>query len=175
MKNIIITLIAIVNFTLIGVAQDKTMQSGNILFHAVDKKNVKATTKLFKSKINLLEKTVSFNVPIENFIFKNDLMYEHFLNENNMSVDLFPQATFERRISSNSNISKEGRHIVKVEGVMVIRGVSIPFSTNGLLTNKGNETYISATFLLDGTKFGLDNDKIKSFSDKIEVAIDAKY
>lgn len=175
MKNILLTILAITSFVLIGIAQNKEMNSGNILFHAINKKDVKANTKTFKSKINLTEKTVSFNVPIESFVFKNGVMYKHFVNENNMSTSLFPKASFEGKISSNSDLTKEGRHIVKVEGNMTIKGVSVPFSTNGLITNKGNDTFISATFLLDGTKFGLDNEKIKGFSDKIEVAIDAKY
>jgi len=175
MKKILLLLVACLGIAMVVFAQEKSAQSGSILFHAINKKDVKANTKTFKSKLNLEAKSISFEVPIESFVFKNGLMQKHFINENNMSTGIFPQAKFVGTITSNTDITKEGRHIVKVEGEMTIKGVTIPFSTNGLISNRGQQTVVNATFLLDGTKFGLDNDKIKGFSDKIEVALNANY
>ncbi|MCT4580188.1 MAG: YceI family protein [Flavobacteriales bacterium] len=175
MKNLLLLFATCIGLSIVGWAQEKSVQSGNILFHAVEKKEVKAQTNTFESKINLDKKTVLFVVPIESFVFKKGLMQEHFINENNMSASLFPAAKFTGKISSSTAIHKEGRHIVQVEGDMTIKGVTVPFSTHGLLTNKSGETVIKASFMIDGTMFGLDNAKIKGFSDKIEVALTAKY
>ena len=155
--------------------QEKTAQSGNILFHAIAKKDVKANAEKFESKIDLSAKKISFIVPVQNFKFKLGLMQKHFNNEENMNSSVHPNATFTGEITANSNIEEEGRHIVSVKGEMTIKGITHPFDANGLLENKNGVTTISASFLVDGTKFGLESAKIKKFVDKVEVSLSATY
>lgn len=175
MKNLLLLFVSIIGFTIFGFTQSKTLQSGNIMFHAIEKKDVKASSSNFTSELNLDEKSVHFSVPIVSFTFKSELMQKHFFNANNMSADLFPKAEFFGDLKSNSDLTKIGRHIVKVNGEMTIKGIKVPFNTNGLIINKNGETVIKSTFLIDGHKFGLDSDKIKGFSDKIEVELNATY
>jgi len=173
MKNILIAVIIL--FTTSLFAQQKELKSGNILFHAIAKKEVTASTNTFKSIIDLEQKTISFTVPIQSFQFKNKLMKKHFNNAENMNSEKFPNATFKGTILANTNIAEEGRHIVTVKGEMTIKGETHPFTANGLLVNRHGITTVEAVFLVNGLEFGLTNETIKKFADKIEVTLEAIY
>ncbi len=155
--------------------QDKKLTSGEINFHAIEKREVQAVNKDFSSKINLSTGNIEFKVPMDNFKFKTPLMKKHFNSQENINVAQFPYAFFVGKITTNTDITKEGRHIVTVKGKMTIKGISHPFEAKGLLINKNGTSIITSSFLIDGTQYGLTSDKVKKFADQIEVSLQGEY
>ncbi len=160
----------------IGVfGQEKKLTSGEINFHAIEKREVHAVNKEFSSKINLSAGEIDFKVPIDHFKFKAPLMKKHFNSDENLNVAEFPNAFFVGKITANTDITKEGRHIVTVKGEMTIKGITRPFEAKGLLINKNGTSIVTSSFLIDGTEFGLTNEKVRKFADKIEITLIGEY
>lgn len=147
--------------------QEKNIQSGNVLFHTIAKKSIKANATIFESKLNLSSKNISFVIPFQNFKTKSSSLESQLKGDENI--------VFKGEISANSNLDKEGRHIVFVKGELTIMGETKPFEFNGVLVNRSSSSNISASFLVNGKDFGLNDNLINEFAEKVEVSLSATY
>lgn len=151
--------------------QEKTNQSGNILFHATAKKEVTANATQFVSTIDLSANKIVLEIPVQNFKFKSSSAQSDFNNEKNMNAASFPTVNFVGDLKSNSEIEREGRHIVFVKGELTLKGVTKTVEFNGVLENKFGASKLNASFALDATAFGLKSEEAK----QIEVSISVVY
>ena len=147
--------------------QEKAANSGNILFHTITKKGVKANTQDFESKIDLSARSISLTVPVKSFKSESSSV------TNKVNTD--GSISFVGDINSNSKIEESGRHIVSIQGKMTINGITNPFKFNGLLENKNGVVVFSASFLVNGKKYGMNEEMIKEFTDKVEVSLSVTY
>ena len=160
-------------FTIFG--QEKTMERGEVLFHAIEKRTFTANSSEFKSAISFTENTISLAVPINSFKFKNAEMQKEFNQKENFNSTTHPSLLFNGIILSNTSIGEEGRHIVTLKGELTIKGQSHKLETKGLLVNKSGQTSLKASFLIDGKKYGLNSAAYKDFIEQLEFSLEIEY
>ena len=92
-------------------------------------------------------------------------MQEHF-NENYMDSDKYPKATFKGKVLDfNFNeLTGEGK-LLKLEGVLNLRGIDKAIKTIAKLTKVGNKILVTSTFSVEPQDFdikipGIVKDKI---------------
>lgn len=107
--------------------------------------------------LNTSSSAIQVKLTIQNFIFKNKLMGEHF-NENYLETDktakdsigktIYPNqyATFKGKINEKVDYSKDGETKVTVTGKMTLHGVTKDETYNGTLKKVGNEIIIDCKF-----------------------------
>ena len=149
--------------------------SGSIGFKALEKKDVKAEATDFTSSINLVDKSVSFTVPIDNFEFKSGLMKKHYLAEGVMNALNFPNATFVGDILADSDLSQDGLHDVQAEGQMTILETTLNVLVNGVIEIQGGTANLRANFMVNGKEYGIDSKKVDGFVDQMQVMVDVVY
>ncbi len=175
MKILLTTFVIIsLNFlTILG--QEKNLQSGEIVFHAVENRDFTATSNAIKSTLNFTTNSVSIEVPINRLRFKNKEDYNQFLQKENLNQATYPNFIFNFEIYSNEALTKEGRHIVSLKGEITIKGITHKYETNGLLINKSGKTTLETSFLLDGKQYGLNSESYKDFVDQLEFSVELVY
>lgn len=156
-------------------AQALELSEGSISFQATEKNDVKAENTAFKSTMDPVAKTISFEVPIESFEFKMGLMKKHFLDESVMNALGFPNASFEGDILADSDITQEGFHDVQAEGKLTILETTMNVLVNGTLELKDGHYQLKSNFMVNGKEYGIDSGKVSGFADSIEVRVDASY
>ena len=100
--------------------------------------NIEANNNQVLSIIDYSKSKIAVSMLIRAFVFKKDLMYEHF-NESYIESDLYPKANFEGTIIDfDENLASQTKII---KGQLSIHGVTkdIEIKTN-IQKNKGNYT-----------------------------------
>lgn len=116
-----------------------------------------------------------FKVLIKSFEFEKALMQEHF-NENYMESAKFPNSTFKGKVINikEINISKNGDYSAKVEGDLMIHGVTKPVSTTGTFSAKDGKVQGKAKFIIKLADYDIQIPKavVNNISEKIEISVD---
>lgn len=174
-RTLFLVLAATFAFSFSTQAQNKELSSGSIAFKAAEKKDVKAETKEFTSTINLVDKTIAFSVPVDGFEFKMGMMQKHFIDEGVMNTANFPNATFVGNIIADTDLTQDGMHDVRAEGVMTLVETSLQFNVNGIIETANGVPTLKANFMVNGHEYGIDSKKVEKFSDQVEVRVEATY
>lgn len=90
---------------------------------------------------------VDFIIQIKSFVFKQQLLQEHF-NENYMESDKFPKSTFAGTITNLNaiNFAKDGEYKADVAGKLMIHGVTKDVKQSGKIIVKGNQASLVCAF-----------------------------
>ncbi len=136
--------------------------------------DIKAENNQVFAVMDLDKKSVAFAMLMKGFLFRKELMQEHF-NENYVESDKYPKATFSGSFPEEIDPSKNADYTIHLTGTLTLHGVSKPFSTTASLEMKDNVlTGVSKFQLLPGdfdiTIPGLVKDKIAK---QIDVVIKA--
>ncbi|MEL6592839.1 MAG: YceI family protein [Bacteroidota bacterium] len=129
-------------------AQKQLTRTGKIVFLSeTPVENIEAVHNQVTSIFNTENGDLVFSLLMKGFQFEKELMQEHF-NEKYVESDKFPKSTFKGSISNIADVdlSKDGTYPVKVEGSLIIHGVTQPVSVDGTLTIKGENITAEATF-----------------------------
>lgn len=173
------SIITLFLFTCLGLSfafgQDKSISSGEVLFHAIENRNFTAISTTVKSNLSFTANSVSFIIPTKSFKFKNAEMQTKFNQKENLNSETYPNILFNGELLANSNISENGRHIVTLKGELTIKGITHKLETKGLLVNKSGQTTLKASFLIDGKKYGLNSVTYKDFIEQLEFSIELVY
>lgn len=159
----------------VAFGQDKSISSGEVVFHAIEKRDFSASSTNIQSQISLVTNSISIVVPVSSFKFKNAEMQKEFIQKENLNAGTYPNLLINGEISSNSDVSEEGRHIVTLNGELTIKGVTHKLETKGLLVNKSGETTLKMSFLTNGEAYGLDSGAYKDFINQLEFSIELIY
>ncbi|WP_299014024.1 YceI family protein [uncultured Polaribacter sp.] len=111
--------------------------------------NIEAQNNQVLSIIDIENKEIAVSMLMRAFVFKKDLMYEHF-NESYIESDLYPQANFKGEIIGFSPKTPTQDTVIK--GTLTIHGVSKKVSI------KTNITYSNNSYTLTGEFVALVND-----------------
>lgn len=148
MKYFILT----VSMLLLGVstltAQKHLTRTGKIVFLSeTPVENIEAVHNQVTSILNTENGDLVFSLLMKGFQFEKELMQEHF-NEKYVESDKFPKSTFKGSISNMDEVdlAQDGSYPVKVEGSLIIHGVTKAVSVEGRLTVKGELITAEATF-----------------------------
>lgn len=148
---------AIINFT--SVAPVEKITSGNKQVNCI---------------LNTQTNDLAFKVIVKNFDFDKQGMYDHF-NDDYLESNKFPNATFEGKIITPVNYSKNGKYAVVVEGKLTIHGVSNTVKENGTITVSSGKITAVSTFSINLSNYGIivPNNYIKKISNKVDLNIAA--
>jgi polyisoprenoid-binding protein YceI len=86
-------------------------------------------------------------IQIKSFVFKQQLLQEHF-NENYMESDKYPRATFSGMITnlSSINFEKDGEYKADVAGKLTIHGVTQDVKESGRIMIKNGKPTVLCSF-----------------------------
>jgi polyisoprenoid-binding protein YceI len=117
-------------------AQKYFTKTGTISFSASSPlEKIEAVNKSIACLIDTKTGSIDFIVQIKSFIFKQQLMQEHF-NENYMESETFPKASFKGTVTNLSaiNFAKDGEYPTLVAGKLTIHGVAKEVKSTGTIT-----------------------------------------
>ena len=121
-------------------------------------------------------KEFAFQLNIEDFMFKRDLMKEHF-NENYLESDKYPISTFIGKIIKVNSDKNLYPLDVTVEGVLKIHGVEKDIKVKGVIEKNQNEIItINSKFsiLLKDYKVKIPKIVIRNIAEEIEITVNAR-
>jgi polyisoprenoid-binding protein YceI len=131
-------------------AQKKTTASAKVAFDATTPKDAlpKAENKTVIGSIDTQTGAVAFEAAVKNFAFSNPKVQEHFNGANWMDSDKNPKFTFSGTIEKVNKVkfTKNGTYEAKVNGNMIIKGISKPTKVNGTITVTDGKIKVDANF-----------------------------
>lgn len=157
-------------------AQVYITRTGTInFFSKTPMEDIKAENNQVYAAVDLSKKTIAFSMLLKSFLFRKELMQEHF-NENYVESDRFPKSTF--RGTFTGDVLPGKINTVQVQGVLSLHGVEKDFSTTATIELKDQSLVGIAKFQLVPEDFkitipGIVRDKIEK-KIAVEVIIDCK-
>jgi len=137
--------------------------------------DIKAENGQVYAAVDLSKKTIAFSMLLKSFLFRKELMQEHF-NENYVESDKFPKSTFKGSFTGDVVAGKT--NTIQVQGVLSLHGVEKNVSASATLELKDGGLAGSSKFELIPEDFkitipGIVRDKIAKQID-VQVMIDCK-
>jgi len=109
---------------------------------------IAATSDKMKGVLDVISRSVAFSVHNQSFVgFNSPLQMDHF-HENYVESEKYPDCTFSGKIIDEFDAKKDGAYLVRVKGVLNIKGIGIERIVKGTLNVKGDEIWITATFIV---------------------------
>ncbi len=99
--------------------------------------NIEAKNNQVLSLLDIDKKEIAISMLMRAFVFKKDLMYEHF-NESYIESDIYPKANFEGKIIEFDPSLETQTRIIK--GTVTIHGIAKEIDIKTTI-NKSNNTY----------------------------------
>ncbi len=125
-----------------------TTSEGETTFYAeapAPATDVSAITKKTRISINKETGQVSVRINMKDFVLPKTLMQKHY-NEKYMETDKFPTSTFEGKMSSVPDFSKNGTYDVTATGNLLVHGVTKKRTITGKITVKDGTATLSSEF-----------------------------
>jgi hypothetical protein len=121
-------------------AQQYLSKSGLITFFSqAPLEDISAVNNKVSAAYDLQTNEIVFQLQIQDFVFPNALMQEHF-NENYLESDIYPKSTFSGKVVQNKN----GK--ATVNGDLTIHGKTNKIKVDGALIQNKKSVIISAEF-----------------------------
>jgi hypothetical protein len=145
-KLLPIFLVCIVFLGFISEENQFIARQGQISFFSYTSvENIEAKNNQVLSLLDIDKKEIAISMLMRAFVFKKDLMYEHF-NESYIESDIYPKANFEGKIINFDATLKNQTKLIK--GILTIHGISKEIDIKATI-NKTKNTYdISGNFEL---------------------------
>ncbi|HTN09272.1 YceI family protein [Agriterribacter sp.] len=139
--------------------------------------DIKAENKQVYAAVDLSGKTMAFSMLMKSFLFRKELMQEHF-NENYVESDRYPKAIFKGTFTGDVDPQKPQVYPIQVQGVITLHGVEKSINTPATLEITAEGLTGTARFSLLPQDFaitipGIVRDKIARQID-VQVKVDCK-
>lgn len=109
---------------------------------------ITATSDRLKGVLDVISRSVAFSVHNQSFVgFNSALQKDHF-HENYIESEKYPDCTFSGKIIDEFDPKTDGAYPVRVKGMLNIKGIGIERIVKGTLNVKGDDIWITATFLI---------------------------
>ena len=109
--------------------------------------DIKAENNQVFAAVDLSKKTIAFSMLLKGFLFRKELMQEHF-NENYVESDKYPRATFSGTFSGEIDPAGQAAVTILVKGKMSLHGLEKEFSTPATIEIKDGLMNGTAKFRL---------------------------
>lgn len=109
--------------------------------------DIKAENQQVYAAIDVAKKNLAFTCLVKGFLFRKELMQEHF-NENYVESDKYPKASFVGNYTGDVNVSKDGTYPVQVKGQLTLHGVTKAIDIPATLKVAGNKVTGTSNFQL---------------------------
>ncbi|MDP5092385.1 MAG: YceI family protein [Polaribacter sp.] len=106
--------------------------------------NIEAVNNQVLSIFDLDKKEIAISMLMRAFVFKKDLMYEHF-NESYVESDIYPKATFEGKIIDFDKKSEQPQTKI-IRGTLTIHGVSKNIDIKTTIKKEKNKYVFTGDF-----------------------------
>lgn len=111
-------------------------RQGQITFFSYTSvENIEAKNNQVLSILDIEKKEIAVSMLMRAFVFKKDLMYEHF-NESYIESDMYPKANFEGKIIDFDENAKNQTRIIS--GELTIHGISKKVDIKTTIINENN-------------------------------------
>ena len=177
MKVFCITTIAVALLSSSLQAQPLMTRNGYIgFFSKTPMEDIKAVNKQVVAAIDLQKKTIAFAALLKSFLFRKELMQQHF-NENYVESDRYPKTRFSGNFSGDVNTQKDGSYPVQVRGKLTLHGVTREISVPAVIQVQNGKLVGTSNFQLVPSDFnikipGIVRDKI---AERIDVRVSVEY
>ena len=146
-------------------------------FSKTPMEDIKAEKNQVYAAIDLSKKTIAFSMLMKSFLFRKELMQEHF-NENYVESDRHPKSTFKGTFTGDADPQKPGVYHVQAQGVITLHGVEKSVDAPATIEITGDGLTGTARFNLLPQDFnieipGIVRDKIARQID-VQIKIDCK-
>jgi hypothetical protein len=155
-------------------AQQYLSKNGDVSFFSeAPIENIEAVNKKATGVIDLRTGGFAFQIMIEDFVFPNSLMQEHF-NESYMESDKFPNSTFTGVISDISTLDLSKEQSIDVSGNFLLHGINRQMNMTATISLKDEKLNISSQFDIVLDDFNIDIPKIMMYkiAEVINVTIE---
>jgi hypothetical protein len=120
-------------------------RQGQITFFSYTSvENIEAKNNQVLSILDVDKEEIAISMLMRAFVFKKDLMYEHF-NESYVESDLYPKANFEGKII-DFETSKKGIQTKIIRGQITIHGITKEIDIKSTIENLNGNYTISGEF-----------------------------
>ncbi|HUQ96706.1 MAG TPA: YceI family protein [Chitinophagaceae bacterium] len=138
--------------------------------------DIKAENNQANAVLDLSKQNIAFAVLMKGFLFKKELMQEHF-NENYIESDQFPKATFTGMYSGVVDAVKEGTYNVTVKGQLTLHGVTRPLEVPAVIAIQGGKVNAKTNFSLKPQDFNIEIPALvrEKIAPQIAVAVNADF
>lgn len=125
--------------------QQYIARQGQVTFFSYTSvENIEAKNNQVLSIIDLEKQEIAVSMLMRAFVFKKDLMYEHF-NESYIESDLYPQANFKGKlVDFDVNLAKQTSTI---KGTLTIHGIAKEVAIKTMIENKNNNYTLTGEFI----------------------------
>ncbi|WP_439127431.1 YceI family protein [Polaribacter sp.] len=115
--------------------------------------NIEAKNNQVLSIIDIDKKEIAISMLMRAFVFKKDLMYEHF-NESYIESDMYPKANFEGEILDfDKSITGEQTRIIR--GTLTIHGISKEIDIKTKIENSNGSYLLTGDFITQVKDFDI--------------------
>lgn len=158
------------------IAQQYYCNNGTVSFFSeAPIENIQAINSEVMAIVDVPSGGFAFRLKIEDFIFPNSLMQEHF-NESYLESDQYPLSTFTGSIANFSELDLNDKQSLNVKGKLKIHGITqdAEMLANAQIIN--DELHISSTFDVALDIYDVDIPKIMMYkiAEVIQVVVDMK-
>ncbi len=116
--------------------------------------DIKAENQQVYAVIDAAKKNLAFTCLMKGFLFRKQLMQEHF-NENYIESDKYPKADFLGAYTGDVNTSKDGTYTVQIKGKLTLHGVTQAIDVPGTIEVKGGKLTGASEFKLTPGDFNI--------------------
>ncbi len=162
-------------------AQKKTTTSATVAFDATTPKDAlpKAENKTVIGSIDMKTGAVAFEAAVANFAFTNPRIQEHFNGANWMNSAQYPKFIFTGTIEKPEKIkwNQNGTYEAKVDGNMIIKGISQPVKVKGTITVADGKLKVAANFDIKLKDFGITGQPIEAgkVAEEPKITVNAEF
>jgi len=176
MKKVLLAICLIIVVPIAGFSQLYMTRTGFVGFYSkTPLEDIRAENNQAYAVIDAGKKNIAFSVLMKGFVFRKELMQEHF-NENYVESDKYPKATFTGSYTGELTPTKDGVYKVTVKGNISLHNVTRPVEAPATLEVKDGRILGQSEFKLKPEDFNISipslvRDKIEKEM-KVNVKID---
>lgn len=133
-----------------------------------------SSNKVANCILNTQTGDLALKVVVKSFEFDKQAMADHF-NNDYLNSDKFPNATFDGKITTPVNYTKNGKYEVVVEGKLTIHGITKPVKQSGTIEVNASKITAKSKFTIKLSDYGIivPNDYLKKISNTVDIEVNA--
>lgn len=135
--------------------------------------NIDAENNQVYAIIDAGKKNMAFTALLKGFIFKKQLMQDHF-NENYVESDKYPKTSFNGSYTGDLNLGADGTYTVQVKGNLTLHNVTKPIETPATLQVSAGKLTGSAHFKIKPEDFNISIPSLVRDKIEGEITVDVK-
>jgi hypothetical protein len=177
MKKIIVLFLLIAGIASSTHAQLYSTRNAYVNFYSkAALEDITADNNQVYSIIDASKKNMAFSLLMKSFIFKKQLMQDHF-NENYVESDKYPKAVFSGAYTGDVSLDKDGTYKIMVKGNLTLHGVTKPIELPATFEVKDGKLSGTAEFTIKPEDYNISIPSVvrDNIAKELTVTVKANY